>query len=72
MVLLRQLFLGELFWLLGNKSCFSIFQRYLTPLLITIFFVILRIGFNFAFSNTISNASMLVQPQNAPDVKLNL
>jgi len=51
-----------------GTSCFSIFQRHLTPLLITIFFVILRIGFNFAFSNTISNASMLVQPQNAPDV----
>ena len=58
---------GGILLVIGT-SCFSIFQRHLTPLLITIFFVILRIGFNFAFSNTISNASMLVQPQNAPDV----
>ncbi|MBB1080451.1 MFS transporter [Limosilactobacillus sp. STM2_1] len=54
--------------LVVGTICFSIFQQYLTPLFVMIFFVILRIGFNFAFSNTISNASMLVQAQNAPDV----
>lgn len=54
--------------LVVGTSCFSLFQRQLTPLLVMIFFVLLRIGFNFAFSNTISNASTLVQPQNAPDV----
>ncbi|WP_076460673.1 DHA2 family efflux MFS transporter permease subunit [Limosilactobacillus caccae] len=48
--------------------CFVIFQSQLTPWLVALFFVILRIGFNFAFSNTISNASMQVQPQSAPDV----
>lgn len=59
--------IGGILLVIGT-GCFSIFQRHLTPLLITLFFVVLRIGFNFAFSNTISNASMLVQPQNAPDV----
>ncbi len=58
---------GGILLVIGT-SCFGIFQRHLTPLLIMLFFVVLRIGFNFAFSNTISNASMLVQPQNAPDV----
>lgn len=51
-----------------GTACFGIFQEHLTPWLVALFFVILRIGFNFAFSNTISNASMQVQPQNAPDV----
>lgn len=51
-----------------GTMCFGVFQAHLTPWLVALFFVILRIGFNFAFSNTISNASMQVQPQNAPDV----
>lgn len=59
--------LGGVLLVIGALS-FSLFQRQLTPLLVTIFFIILRIGFNFAFSNTISNASMLVQAGNAPDV----
>lgn len=33
-----------------------------------IFFVILRAGFNFAFGNTISNASVLVDQRNSSDV----
>ncbi|MRN06150.1 MFS transporter [Lactobacillus sp. 0.1XD8-4] len=58
---------GGCLLVIGTVS-FSVFQQHLTPILIMIFFIVLRIGFNFAFSNTISNASMLVQPQNAPDV----
>lgn len=59
--------LGGVLLVIGTVS-FSAFQAHLTPLLVTLFFIVLRVGFNFAFSNTISNASMLVQPQNAPDV----
>lgn len=33
-----------------------------------LFFVILRAGFNFAFGNTISNASVLVEQRNSSDV----
>lgn len=54
--------------LLVGTLCFSIFQHQLTPLLVMTFFIILRIGFNFAFGNTISNASVLVDPQNSADV----
>lgn len=50
---------GLLFWL-----C----QNHLTPLLMMIFFIILRTGFNFAFSNTISNATVNVEAGNAADV----
>lgn len=54
--------------LIIGTLCFGLFQPKLTPWLIMAFFLILRLGFNMAFSNTISNASMLVNPQNAPDV----
>lgn len=58
---------GGLLLIIGTL-CFGIFQPRLTPWLVMLFFMILRLGFNMAFSNTISNASMLVDPQNAPDV----
>ncbi|MCI1975606.1 MAG: MFS transporter [Limosilactobacillus sp.] len=48
--------------------CFIIFQAELTAITVTIFFLILRIGFNLAFPNTISNASMLVEQENSSDV----
>ena len=54
--------------LLVGTLCFSLFQRQLTPFLVMLFFVILRIGFNFAFGNTISNASILVDAKNSADV----
>lgn len=54
------LFLGAL--------CFLVFQSRLTPVLVMLFFVILRVGFNFAFGNTISNASLLVAERNSADV----
>ena len=54
--------------LLVGTLCFALFQPHLTPLLVMTFFVILRIGFNFAFGNTISNASVLVAAQNSADV----
>lgn len=54
--------------LIIGTLCFGLFQPKLTPWLVMAFFLILRLGFNMAFSNTISNASMLVNPQNAPDV----
>lgn len=54
--------------LLVGTLCFSLFQRHLTPILVMLFFIVLRIGFNFAFGNTISNASVLVDPKNSADV----
>lgn len=48
--------------------CFWIFQRHLTPMLMLLFFIVLRTGFNFAFPNTISNATVNVGPDNAADV----
>lgn len=43
-------------------------QDALTPLLLMLFFLVLRTGFNFTFSNTISNASVQVPMQNTADV----
>ena len=37
-------------------------------MLIMTFFIILRVGFNFAFGNTISNATVLVAAKNSADV----
>lgn len=54
--------------LLIGALCFVIFQSRLTPLLVMTFFIILRVGFNFAFGNTISNASVLVAARNSADV----
>lgn len=54
--------------LLAGTLCFALFQPGLTPVLIMVFFIILRIGFNFAFGNTISNATVLVAAQNSADV----
>lgn len=51
-----------------GTACFASAQSWLTPLLATFFFIILRIGFNLAFSPTISNASMIVPGRNASDV----
>lgn len=54
--------------LLVGTACFVIFQAHLTALLLMFFFILLRCGFNFAFGNTISNASVLVPQRNVSDV----
>lgn len=54
--------------LLAGTACFALFQPGLTPMLIMTFFIILRVGFNFAFGNTISNATVLVAAKNSADV----
>nr|WP_251547662.1 MFS transporter [Limosilactobacillus caecicola] len=59
--------LGNVLLICGTLG-FVICQRVLTPWLMLIFFVILRSGFNFSFSNTISNATVNVAPENAADV----
>lgn len=46
----------------------SVCGALLTPMLIMTFFIILRVGFNFAFGNTISNATVLVAAKNSADV----
>ena len=43
-------------------------QDILTPMLLMLFFLVLRTGFNFTFSNTISNASVQVPMKNTADV----
>lgn len=58
---------GSILLVLGT-SCFILFQARLTALTVATFFLILRIGFNLAFSCTISNASMLVRQENSSDV----
>lgn len=47
---------------------FIIIQRNLTPILMTLLFIVLRVGFNLAFSTTISNASLIVSSHNSSDV----
>lgn len=54
--------------LLLGAACFAFLQAHLTPLLIMTFFIVLRVGFNFAFGNTISNATVLVPAKNSTDV----
>jgi EmrB/QacA subfamily drug resistance transporter len=54
--------------LLIGIAGFVFFQRQLTPILIMTFFILMRIGFNFSFSNTISNATTLVDSKNSADV----
>ncbi len=54
--------------LLVGTACFAVFQHQLTAWWMMLFFVILRAGFNFAFGNTISNASVLVEQRNSSDV----
>lgn len=54
--------------LVAGALCFVLFQQKLTVLTATLFFLILRAGFNLAFPNTISNASMLVAQANSSDV----
>ena len=59
--------LGNTLFVLGGLS-FWLLQKHLTPWLMMLLFIVLRSGFNFAFSNTISNATVNVDPQNAADV----
>lgn len=47
---------------------FLLIQPRLTPALMAVLFIILRVGFNLAFSTTISNASLIVPSQNASDL----
>lgn len=54
--------------LLVGTACFAIFQHQLNAWWLMVFFLILRAGFNFAFGNTISNASVLVDQRNSSDV----
>ncbi|WP_295729378.1 MFS transporter [uncultured Limosilactobacillus sp.] len=59
--------LGNTLFVIGGLL-FWLGQDYLTPFWMMIFFIILRSGFNFAFSNTISNATVNVSANNAADV----
>lgn len=55
--------------LLTIGGCLFVFlQNQLNMWTAMLFFLILRLGFNIAFSNTISNASMLVKVENSSDV----
>lgn len=54
--------------LVAGALLFWACQDYLTPLLLMLFFLVLRTGFNFTFSNTISNASVQVPMENTADV----
>lgn len=58
---------GALMVVLGTLCVFG-WQYWLTPGLITCFFIILRLGFNAAFANTMSTASTSVSPLQATDV----
>ncbi len=59
--------LGNTLFVIGGLS-FWVLQKHLTPWLMMVLFIILRSGFNFAFSNTISNATVNVPAENAADV----
>lgn len=43
-------------------------QSLLTPLMISLVYIVIRVGFNLAFANTISNASTVVSRQETADV----
>ena len=59
--------LGNVLFVIGGLG-FWLLQPHLTPLLMMVLFIILRTGFNFAFSNTISNATVNVAAESAADV----
>ena len=59
--------LGNSLFVIGGLS-FWILQKHLTPGLMMALFILLRSGFNFAFPNTISNATVNVPAENAADV----
>ncbi|WP_283680338.1 DHA2 family efflux MFS transporter permease subunit [Lentilactobacillus sp. Marseille-Q4993] len=59
--------LGDISITLGALLFFSI-QNWLTSLLVTLVYVLLRFGFNLSFSNNIGMASTQVPPQNSADV----
>lgn len=59
--------LGSILIVLGTAGLL-IFQSNLTPLLVMGLFIIMRLGFNAAFSNTIANASTLVSKEKSTDV----
>lgn len=54
--------------LLVGALIFWLGQKFLTPGLLTIAFMVLRVGFNMAFPNTISNATVQVEAHNTADV----
>lgn len=59
--------IGNIVLLIG-AGMFLILQSNLNALLLTVIYIVYRIGFNMAFANTISNASTMVAAQNSPDV----
>lgn len=54
--------------LVVGALCFLAFQPKLTAIWLLVFFIVLRAGFNFCFSNTISNATTQVSVQAATDI----
>lgn len=58
---------GSALMIIGAVSFIS-FQPWLTAILLMVFFIILRAGFNLCFSNTISNATTNVPLQSATDI----
>ncbi|MFD0898560.1 MFS transporter [Loigolactobacillus binensis] len=58
---------GHAIFLIG-AALFIIFDRRLTVLLLISFYFVLRLGFNLAFGNTISHASVQVQPHQKADI----
>ncbi|MCL5459182.1 MFS transporter [Loigolactobacillus coryniformis] len=58
---------GHAVFLLG-AAMFIIYDRQLTVALLIGFYFLLRLGFNLAFGNTISHASVQVQPKQKADI----
>ena len=63
----RPVMIGTVTLLLG-ALIFWLGQKYLTQGILTLAFMVLRVGFNMAFPNTISNATVQVDTQNTADV----
>ncbi|MFR0610203.1 MFS transporter [Limosilactobacillus mucosae] len=59
--------IGSVLIVLGTVGLL-VFQAYLTPLYVMVLFIVMRLGFNAAFSNTIANASTLVSKEKSTDV----
>lgn len=59
--------LGSILIVLGTTGLL-VFQSQLTPLSVMVLFIVMRLGFNAAFSNTIANASTLVAKEKSTDV----
>lgn len=51
-----------------SALAFAIWDRHLTVILLLVFYFLLRLGFNLAFGNTISHASVQVKPEQKADI----